>query len=805
MRLRAYVWLFCAALLLVGTVARFFPEPPIETDLLALLPPTERNPLAELAATRLGRLTGERAVFLVGLPSGEEARAAAALLAARLEKGKVFKKIITRIPTPDPAALLDLYTPFRTGLIAPDQRGEAYSAKGLAARLDAHLASPFGATGALPLVADPFGLFDAWLQALPYRQFRLTPEDGWLTVRERGDNGGMAWVLVSGELAGSAFDPALQQGLRATLPAAEEELKRLWPEVRVLRAGAVFHATEARISAEREMNVIGLGSLLGIILLLLLAYRSPGPLALGLLSVAVGVCTAVLTTTWVFGRLHLMTLVFGASLIGEAIDYAIQYFSARLGAGPGWDSRRGLATVFPALAVALATSVVGYAALAFTPFPALRQIAVFAISGLAAAWLTVVLVLPWWLSRPQSWTPGRLLALPGRWLNLWRERVTPRAFLIFTGLALLLAAPGWLRLTADDDVRQLIQPPPDLAAQEQQLRALSGLEAGSQFLLIEGENTEQVLQREELLAAKLGARGVKTLGVSRFVPSCRQQKRDHQHLRDALPGARQALQDAGFRAAAVADWSGLVGRPGACLSPQVWLDSPLSTPFRHLWLGRTARGIASLVLPSGYGEVGVLAEASRGLPGVTLVDKPGAVSRLFAEYRRLGVYVLAAATLLIFAVLAWRYGPRGGAAVLAPVLLAQALASGLLGYAGVAQNLFNLLALLLVLGVGINYAIFLFEGARGEATREAAALLGVVLSAATTLLSFGLLGLSSMPALAGFGITLALGIGIAVLLAPAVLVLAGRSSGRPGNDPTPAEGGLAALSEPDAPRTRRSP
>jgi predicted exporter len=88
------------------------------------------------------------------------------------------------------------------------------------------------------------------------------------------------------------------------------------------------------------------------------------------------------------------------------------------------------------------------------------------------------------------------------------------------------------------------------------------------------------------------------------------------------------------------------------------------------------------------------------------------------------------------------------------------------------------LALLLILGVGINYAIFLFEGARAatgpeSVTRESAAMVGVVLSAATTLLSFGLLGLSSMPALAGFGITLALGIGIAVLLAPAVLVLAG--------------------------------
>jgi predicted exporter len=790
MRLRAWIWLCCAALLLVATGMRFVPDPPIETDLLALLPPTERNPLAEQAATRLGRLTGERAVFLVGSPRAEDARAAAGLLASRIENSQVFRKVITRIPTPDPAALLDLYTPYRMGLVAPDQRADLLTAGTLAARLDARLASPFGGGGALPLAADPFGQFDAWLQSLPYRQFRPSPEEGWLTVREGGKSGGnsggggMTWVLVSGELAGSAFDPLVQKGLQERLPAAEAELRQRWPGTRVLRAGAVFHATAARTGAEREMNMIGGGSLIGIVLLLLLVYRSLRPLALGLLSVGVGICAAALTTTWVFGRVHLMTLVFGASLIGEAIDYAIQYFSARMGAGPDWEARRGLAKLLPALGVALATSVVGYAALAFTPFPAMRQIAVFAISGLAAAWLTVVLLLPWWLARPITRPPGRLLALPEHWLNLWRARVGPRAFLIAAGLALLAAAPGWLRLSADDDVRQLIQAPPDLAAQERQLRALTGLEAGSQFFLIEGANAEQVLQREEALAARLAPHGVQVQGVSRFVPSCRQQEQDRWRLRESLPAARQVLEDSGFRPEVTADWAALAAHAPPCLTPQAWIDSPLSTPFRHLWLGQTVQGHAGIALPSGYRQVADLA-AAKELPGVTLVDKPGAVSALFAEYRRLGVYVLAAATLLIYGVLAWRYGPRGAAAVQAPVLLAQALTLGVLGYAGVVLNLFNLLALLLVLGVGLNYAIFLFEGARGASgqtsgTQEAAVLVGVALSAATTLLSFGLLGLSSMPALSGFGITLALGIGIAVLLAPAVLVLAEKDD-RPGS------------------------
>ena len=79
------------------------------------------------------------------------------------------------------------------------------------------------------------------------------------------------------------------------------------------------------------------------------------------------------------------------------------------------------------------------------------------------------------------------------------------------------------------------------------------------------------------------------------------------------------------------------------------------------------------------------------------------------------------------------------------------------------------MALMLVIGVGVNYAIFLREGLCKGGTHAAASLAGVLLSAGTTLLSFGLLAFSSMPALASFGLTLLIGVGIAVLLAPIVL------------------------------------
>ena len=84
-----------------------------------------------------------------------------------------------------------------------------------------------------------------------------------------------------------------------------------------------------------------------------------------------------------------------------------------------------------------------------------------------------------------------------------------------------------------------------------------------------------------------------------------------------------------------------------------------------------------------------------------------------------------------------------------------------IGLFGQPLQLFNVLALMLLLGMGIDYGIFLVEH-RGDAS----AWLAVCVGAASTWLSFGLLGLSATPALRAFGLTLLFGIGLVWLLSP---------------------------------------
>jgi predicted exporter len=177
---------------------------------------------------------------------------------------------------------------------------------------------------------------------------------------------------------------------------------------------------------------------------------------------------------------------------------------------------------------------------------------------------------------------------------------------------------------------------------------------------------------------------------------------------------------------------------------------------------------AAIVMPIGASaaQMPALVALAHALPGVTFVDKAASVSRLFGAYRVDSALWLAGAVVLVSALLMARYGVRGGVRVVMPVVLAVAVALAVFGYAGVPLTLFNWLALMLVLGVGANYAVFLREGCARPDADLGAVWTGVVLSAATTLLSFGLLAMSSMPVLKNFGATLAIGIAVSALLAP---------------------------------------
>ena len=324
MRLRGWIWILVLALLGSFAALRMRSGHAIETDLLAMLPATERNPVAEDAVRSLAQASGNRAIFLVGGAEPERSKAAALTLAKDLEASQAFPQVQGTLKDVDPGVVPGFYTPYRFGL--PPQEATPDDPEALLEHLQARLASPQTASFGLGLAQDPLGQMEGFLAQLPLNSSRMQIQDDLLVLQ--GKDG--LYVLCTAALSGSAFDPKVQESTRLAVEKAEKHLAQAFPEVKLLRTGAVFYAIDARTRAEREMHLISGISLVCIFLLHLLVFRSLRHLLLGLASIGAGLVTAAAVSLIFFDKLYLLTLVCGASVLGDAVDYSFLYFANHL-------------------------------------------------------------------------------------------------------------------------------------------------------------------------------------------------------------------------------------------------------------------------------------------------------------------------------------------------------------------------------------------------------------------------------------------------------------------------------------------
>ncbi len=751
----ALAWLL-VVLLVAAHQWTFWHADRLDTDVLALLPQDEQSPELGRATRQLADSAARSIMVLVGAQDGAAATQAAQRFDAvwRERDGALAGGATPSLGAGREA--VDALLPWRDRLLTAAQR-ERLQHTPPAALGEVALASLHQPGAGLRLSewrADPLGLWPQWwsqrLAGTPAR-----PRDGVLAFH--ADD--MEWVLLSHDVAGSAFALDGNAVHGAALQAAEAATRALVPQARVLTAGVPLHGEAAAVRANQEINLIGWGSLAAIVLLMWLAFRSLWPIVLVVVTLAVGCMTALSVTALVFDRVHLITLVFGASLVGVAEDFGIHYFASRIGR-PELAPQGLLRLLLPGLLLALATSVIAYLMLGLAPFPGLRQMALFSAVGLSAAFMTMAC---WFtlLDRGRVRASAFASAI-GNSLARWpRVRITRRSTAL-AGVLALLAAAGVARLQVNDDVRQLQSSPPVLQQSQREVQRLLQLPSPAQFLWVGGATAEDVLQREErltpLLDAQVAAGMLKGyVALSDWVPSLARQQAD------AALTARVETQVLAQVGQALGENLQRPAFDAAPLTPQGVLARPESAALRGLWLADAGHGPGSVVLLQGLADaaqVAAVRAAVQGVDGVRWVDNVAEISTLMARYRVSMSLLLLLGYVAVLLALWWRFGRAAWRAWL-PTVLAAVFSLAMLGWLGESFQLFNVLALILLLGIGVDYGIFLLEH-----DGDGSAWLAVVLGAASTLLSFGLLGLSSTPALRAFGLTMALGTACVWLLSP---------------------------------------
>ena len=740
----------------------------LKSNVFELLPAADYDELTAAATEIVDQELGTRLLFFVGHPDKGAAGAAADSLGRSIAENTLISDVTVRVDESRFATLAEFYYPYRRQILSEAQIAEIVAdAAGIQRRALARIFSPIGA-GAGSLSTDPFGLFPVSLQALRPAESVLEFDNGYLWAQKDGIN----YILIMAKLVSPSLSILEQEVLATDVQLAISQAQDKDAQLSILKTGFSFYAHVATQSAKGEISTIGVGSLFGLLLLVISTFRSLRPLSLVIVSILAGCTIAMAVTLTVFGFVHLFTLVFGASLIGVSVDYCFHYVADDAFGGDEWTPREGLRNIFAGITLGLLTSILAYLALTVAPFPGLQQLAVFSSAGLIGAYLTLICCVNLWRRRFVINRKSAVLRFATGYLGVWQRVRVAHQFLLIAALAIVILVT-WRTIDINDDISVLQAQPQDLKEQEAQIQELLGLAQAGTFLLMSAPSDEQLLQLEESVRTTLdGMIGDDYLdgyqAVSRWVPSNAKQNQSNvayaQLVNSQLPGLFETL---GVSGDATANTVGELTHAMQPLDLATWLEDPASQDFRRLWLRMESGASASIVLLFGLQDIDTVSREVANYPSVTVVNKARELSSLFGQYRARVVQVLAAAYLIILAGLAVRYGVRRAVVLLIPPVFAGILALIVISLAGEALNLFNFLAMILVLGIGIDFTLFLAE-AQGELQST---MFAITLSALTTMLSFGLLSLSSTYAVHSFGLTVLIGIACAYLLSPLAVAI----------------------------------
>jgi predicted exporter/SAM-dependent methyltransferase len=520
--------------------------------------------------------------------------------------------------------------------------------------------------------------------------------------------------------------------------------------------------------------------------LMLGAYRRRWLALLGLAPTVFGALGAVTAFYLAGDPVSAIALGCGSILIGVTVDYGI-YVLYHADDSPPPD-RQGLARTVahltPTISFGALTTMAAFVLMFFSPVSGHRQLGLFGAVSVAVAAVFALLVLP--LLIPVGPTGGaRALPLTAVMQRVfaWRNRRQRTIFpllLVFSGLCVL----GLARLRFEGDLARLNGVTPETRRDEEILKSVWGKALSLTTVVVSGANREEALQNNERVYAALrqlqGKQVIASFSsIAPLVPSERTQRANLHDWRAFWTAARQRDLSNSLATAA----SALGFRPGVFAPFLAWLAAPaeppppeapaMSTSGRLLsdyWSEKEGRLSVSTLVKAGdrqsYRRLrqAVLAEVPDALllNQTALADEITRVARnalpLFAAL----VAVCNAALLFVL---------LGRLELVLITLLPMAAGVfwtlGTLGLLGWPIDMSNFIFVVLVIGVGGDYSLFLvtaeLEPWRGHRERTASTGGAVTVCALTTLLGVGALALARHPSLFSVGLTALLGISLSLL------------------------------------------
>lgn len=553
------------------------------------------------------------------------------------------------------------------------------------------LINPIGIS-MLPLEKDPFLLFTDYMMNLSNGS--STPVNNTI---QYGDKFYKYMVL---ETSGDSLSPTVVNEKVSKLIKLADRYEKVY------LTGVPIHSYYASSKSIVEINAICIFSTLFLFGLFFFFFRNLKLLIPALTSISLGMLCGYSLVSLLFDKVHILTFVFSTTLIGICVDYSLHYFV-----------EKDLNKIMKSLTVSLISTSCAFLVLTFSGLELLKQISVFTITGLIFVYLFVVF-----------FYPIICIKLFNDYQRKIEININYKKTIIVIVLSVILF--GLFNLKFNDDIKNMYVPSKKMIEAEKLFAAVTNSNFKTSFIVVEGKNMEEILQKEELLASQFE----NYQAISKYVPSKKRQFENQQLRRNLYKNSLD-------------DYAQFLTKEQR---------ETLRNEANSELIEYDNSSILSELMLSDNKSLMVLYDAKspdiKGVDGVQYIDLQKNISDKIKDYRNRCLALIVPIILSLFIILTFVYKkPLKAIRIILPSFLAACFALSVVSLFLKEINMFHILSIFLIIGFGLDYSVFRASGVKNS-------ILAVSLSCATSVFSFALLACTSFKLISSLGIILSVGL-----------------------------------------------
>ncbi len=690
----------------------------------------------------LHRLDSE-AVFLISSPKGEKA---ADYFKTELEKYPFFSKISLKFDR-DPLKESWFYLSKHKSAFLNDELRAALLSPRLDRRVLKALYSQAEGVSGAEFVNDPLLLLRDELKT--FGRINKIPEiQNGMIIFKDGDK---RWILINAKSSQDGFSGSAQLVAKA-VNACISSVQREYPHTEVIKRAAFFYSAHATATATRDLTLLGSLTLLGIILLSLIAFKSLKPLLLISISLVFSLNFACAAVFWCFDNISPLVLVLGLCVIGLCTDYTV-YYVVRRKTHCNESAVLSIKKLSNELYAAYFSSAAAYAVLMFSPFPLLKELSLFCVAGLSASLVFVLTI------EPKTGNFGKQTA-DLKYAYVFLKLLSGKKAFCFILLLVAVNLIGMQKLCFNDDPSALQEVPRSLLNEDKKVEKIMGTSFDQTWILL--TSPDETSFKQDIYTLRKITKEAIARGIIQkaFLPPINPDEifiKDRLLVNNAVLELACQLKDKGIR----------INTDSYLKDQNILLEDFFKkapgiafAPF-YMTYGQD-KNHAFMIQLTGLDDPQALRQLLNTADGnFKLIDRRHDYTLLFKACRENALTMLLIALMAVFVLELIKFKLKRALICFIPPVLSIISALCIPALFGFESNLFSITALLLVLGIGIDYTLF-FSNSSHQSEHT---LYAVTVCALTTLLSLGILFFSNTYAVSVFGLTLSIGIAVSYVLA----------------------------------------